>query len=659
MELDEGFLLLGAGASRDGGVPTAQEFVGEIRKHLSKLPSQHREVLLAEFDLVVAKLTETLKEPPGLEPFFEALDDTLDAHYLGREQSTSGIRASRAIERIHYETKRVIQEQCDVRDPERASYLDPLMDVLRWRKGFSIASLNYDSLIELGCARSGLHFFEPEIEGNRGKGNIRLIKVHGSVTWLPTPGAKAIARSANYASSIMRQFSELRSAVLETPLIYPSRRKMPIHAPFMRNSLELQHLLATRKFCIAVGYSFPDLHIRSLLETAIKNNPQFLLYVVGPVSGNPVFRNLVCSMPNLPWTKCLRIVGMTFREFLRAGLMNCLDEAGAFGPQFRVSPDIGLVGGPMIRVLERSVSGMGASSDGSVLYVSDPSSASIVRIDIASKTKAVFAKRLKNPRGLAVATNGDVFVVQNRLLRWPRIPTIGAGTVLKISVDGKRQTLTRLSCREQLGLVRLLLRGTPWAELRDKFNAILSWPTDVAVRASDNRVFTTEARALVEVGETRKPVRVSVPPCAFNLHGVDACDDGGLVGVEQGVGQTFSWGRVERFDLGNPTNQISRSAALEGHMYLMAICYVPDRQEVVVSQTLSWPLGALLVLDYPGLNNVRVLRGFDFPQKLEFIRNRNLLAISSPGGIGLLPTGELDKAILLDTAGRCAPFFLV
>lgn len=656
MDWDDGFLLLGAGASRDGGVPTAQEFLGAIRTHLSGLGAPHAEAALAAFDEIVGQLTKSLGGSPGLEPFFEAIDDCLDAHYRGEPQP-AGLQPSRAVERIHYETKRVIQEQCDVRDPGRASYLDPLMELLRGRRAFPIVSLNYDSLIELACARNGLEFFEPVIPEDPSRGTIKLIKVHGSVTWLPSAKGGGITRSAQYANAIMRRSGELRSAVLEMPLIYPSRKKMPIHAPFMRNSLELQNLFATKKFCVSVGYSFPDLHVRSWLEAAIQANPEFVLFVVGPTNGNPVFRNLVANLPNIRWTRCLRIVGRKFGEALKDGFESHLDNAPTFNSGMALRSEKGMVRARTRKIADGTMSGIGASPDGEVLYASDPAKSRVVRIDLESGAEAVFADRLKSPRGIAVTDAGDVLVIQNRLLRWSRIPTTGAGTVLRISRSGKRRDLTRFDFRSVLEIVRLLAKGTPWAELRDKFTSVQSWPTDVAVRRADGRIFATEARALVEVSADETPQRICIPPLAFNLHGLDGADDGALVGVEQGVGQTFSWGRVERFEPGS-VMRVNSCLALEGQTRLMAICYIRGRNKVVVSQMLSWPLGALIMLDYPALDNARILRGFDFPQKLEFIPRRELLAIGTPNGVELLPMSGLNDAIPLEEGGLRMSFFL-
>lgn len=648
MNLRDSFFLLGAGASRDAGVPTAVEFVGRIRNHLTGLPSPTREAVLEEFDRVVEILAKSLGTRPGLEPFFEAIDDCLDAHYLN-VRCSNGLLATRALERIHYETKRVIQEQCDVREQGRVRYLDALLPRLKALAPFPIVSLNYDNVIEAACNRNGLSFGETVLGERTSDRDIDLIKVHGSVTWLPQKNGSGLERSNQYGSAIMRQFGELRSAVLETPLIYPSRRKMPMHEPFMQNALRLQSLLRERKICLAIGYSFPDLHVRSWLARTIEENPHFLLYIVGPIENNPAIANLSTNMPTIPWTQRLRVVNMRFADAIHAGFEDCLAKAERFGPDsLRTSCDTAR------EFKRRSIyhgraSGVGASPDGRTLYVSDPVEKRLLKIDLDTGSVSVVATRLKDPRGIAVAADGRVFVVQNRLLRTTFLPTTGLGSVLEISPSRRRRSLTRFRLRDLLPLTKLLKRGTRWSELRGSLRWTLSWPTDVAWRAQDDAVFVTEARALVRVGHNSEPKRVCEPELAFNLHGLDVAPDGSLVGVEQGIGQVFSWGRVERFEFTEVGVRASRSNAAEGLARLMALCFVPSRRQIVVSQTLSWPIGALLTFDYPSMDNVRILRGLDFPQKVEYIPHRELLAVSTLDGIELISTAELDRAIPLNS----------
>jgi hypothetical protein len=161
----------------------------------------------------------------------------------------------------------------------------------------------------------------------------------------------------------------------------------------------------------------------------------------------------------------------------------------------------------------------------------------------------------------------------------------------------------------------------------------------------DGTVYVTEARALTRIRtKGAMPEQVSKPELVFNLHGLDVAADGALVGVEEGVAQDSGWGRVLRFDLGPNGVHDTRSAGIDGQPRLMAIAFVGSVGKVVVTQSLTWPHGRIIVLDYPDLDNPRFIAGFDLPGKIEYIPRRELLAVATRGGIELLPVSELVRA---------------
>jgi len=649
--LANAFLLLGAGASADAQVPTAYQFVGKIRDYLATLPSETSGPLLSEFDNIVETIKLSSGNEPGLEPFYEAIDDCLDAHFTG-SQPPNGLIASRAIERIHYETKRVIQQQCDVRQIGRVAYLSPLLEHLRKFRPFPIVSFNYDSVVEAACSALGLTYAEAVLGEDIARCDIELVKVHGSVTWLPDKKGRALHRNSEYGSAIMRQRGELRSPTLEMPMIYPSRRKMPIHEPFMRNALRLQKLLQTKETCIAVGYSFPDAHVRAWLADAIGIRPDLAICLIGP---NPEVRavdNLTSNLPTVAWTKCLRLVRKRFGDVIAEGFQANLDRAESYGARTLV-PGAGKCVRHTSTVYSTvRASGIGAAPDGSALYVSENArTGRLLRIDLETNKQSVFATNLKNPRGVAVKANGCVLVVQNRLFRSKWIPSTGAGAVVEISADGRhRKVVNRPRYREMLDLAIKLRGGTPWSDLRDKLQAVLSWPTDIAC-GKDGTIFVTEARALVRIdAAARLPQCICRPELAFNLHGIDVASDGAVVGVEQGVGQAFGWGRVLRFEISQGGCLCSTSTTAEGRSRLMGICFVPPLNKVIVTQALTWPYGGLLALDYPTLNNPKFVGGFDFPQKVEYVPKRELLAIGTLRGLEIVAISKLERQIAVAVA---------
>lgn len=635
--LTSGFLLLGAGASRDAGVPTARGFLEFIRRDLEGYPAAEREPLLDAFDAVHAAMSKEHGERSGLEPFYETMDDCMDAHFLG-QTCTGELKPSRALERLLYETKRLIQRHCDIRDADRAKYLGNLLRQLNSQRPYPIASFNYDTVVETACKAAGLRFAESVLGEDPSGAAIELVKVHGSISWLPAKGG-GLVRNSLYGVSTLNRLGDLRSATLETPLIYPSRRKMPIHDPFMRNALRLQELLADkrRRACIAVGYSFPDQHVRAWLYEAFKARQDLKLYVVDPTP-DAALDNLTRNLPTIDWAERLLVVRKGFKDAVEAGFEDQLSKAQPIYEAMSAAP----------RRLyplcyEGRVSGLGAAPDGRSLYVADGDREIVVKVDAQTLKRTPFASKLKEPRGVSVTADQRVRVVQNRLLRrrWPG--TRGAGSVVEFNRNGDRaRQVTRPRLLELLPVVRSLLKGGPTANMWSAVPSVLRWPTDLA-SADDGSFYVTEARALKRIGESGTHV-VAKPELAFNLHGVDLIDERSLVAVELGVGQEFCWGGVLRFDIEGEETQVVRSEAAEGMSRLTAICVVRSRDQVAVTRMLSWPHGALLVLDLPNLDRPRLLEGFDFPEKVAYLPGEDALAVSVRGGVVLVPAADLDEA---------------
>lgn len=651
MDLADSFFLLGAGASARAGVPLAFGFVDAIREHLDGLESPTREALLAEFEAIRTTLESHSRGRVGLEPFFEAIDDRLEAHALG-DASPNPLRASRALERIHYETRRVIQNKCDVRDKRICGYWVPLLSLLhRFAKPYPIVTFNYDNVVENACDLAGFTYGEEVLEKESPtaqKGDFELVKVHGSVTWLPAEKAGTLKRSPGHGTAIMTQYGELRSATIETPLIYPSRRKMPLQKPFMRNALRLQELLQKKGTCIVIGYSFPDLHVRTWIADALKANTKLRIYLIAPIAGNTALDNLVRRMPTEPWTQRLFVLGQKLED-IADDFEKWIATAVRFGPEYLEADGISRPSTHRIPVIGR-ISGLGAAPDGKSLLLAEGDGASrLLRLDLDTEELHVLASGLRNPRGIACTNDGRVLVVQNSFTDIPRVPSIGAGTIIEIAPDGRKRNLTKLRFAEVKDVIAKLVRGESWSQLRKSVRFLLNWPTDVAWRESDGAIFATEARALVRVRRNAVPERLSERALMFNLHGLDVADDGAIVGVEQGIGQAFSWGRVERFSLESDGLHVTDCAVLEGRTRLMALCYAPPTRSIVITQTLAWPLGALVFVNYPEMDDVRILRGFDMPQKIEFVPVREQLAVSTPDGLLLLSLeAAFDAAVQMD-----------
>ena len=570
------------------------------------------------------------------------MDGRFDPH-----STWSTFPASRALERIVYEIKRVIQRECVVRDSQCVEWIVPLLSRLRALAPYPIVSLNYDNVIELGCERAKVRFNERVLGEPTDGCAIELVKLHGSVTWAPARAA-SLTRTRQPSSAIVRRLGEMRSPILETPLIYPSRRKMPIYNPFIRNALRFQELLADRRYttCIVVGYRFPDAHVRSWLAEALRARPELRVCLVSPHPENngEALDNLTKNLPAVPWTERLHLIKMKFADTITYGFERALREATPYGPGIGYREDPGR-SGTAAYCYTGTTSGLGASRDGETLFLANPATRRIMKVNLNTNRCAAFTRPCKDPRGIAVAADGRVLVVENALIRLGPITVHGVGTVRAFRPDGRRgPTLTPLRVRDLIKAALRIMKGTATTSIWSDIPSVLRWPTDV-VTLADGTIYATEARALTKIpAKGGMPQQVCAPELVFNLHGLDVASDGALVGVEEGVAQDTGWGRVLRFERGPHGVRDTRSAAVDGQPRLMAIAFVTSIGKVVVTQSLTWPHGRIIVLDYPALDDARFVAGFDLPGKIEYIPRRELLAVATRGRVQLVPVSELQRA---------------
>ncbi|HTD37303.1 MAG TPA: SIR2 family protein, partial [Candidatus Limnocylindrales bacterium] len=618
------FMLLGAGASVDAGVPPANyRFVDRIAEHLRGLREPSGEAAVAELEAIRVFVRGRTGQDPGLEPVYECVDESLDARF---QRIEGAYPASRAVERIEYETRRVIQTVCSITDPARVEWLLPLFRRLRRFSPYPIVSLNYDNVVERICARAGLRLAESVVGEDTARCDIELVKLHGSVTWMPGPGSRMerIGRGAD----VVRRLGAVRSPILETPMVYPSRRKMPLYEPFMRNAARFQQLLADRRYrqVIVVGYRFPDSHVRRWLETALRARPDLRVCLIGPDPELPdeALDNLTRNLPSIPWTERLTIVKAKFRQAI-GDSPRCFERAVAngqpFGPRVAYGTAPATNRTPLICYTGRA-NGIAASVDGASLFITEPGGTSLRHVHLDTGRISTVCSGLHDPRGIAAARDGTVLVVQNAAL--PRFPR-GFGNVVAVGRNGSRRALNGPAIGDVFTILRALRAGKRGDALWSELASILRWPTEVVV-LPDGSVFVTEARALTELRRGRRPDRICEPELVFNLHGLDAAATDALVAVEEGVARDSAWGRVESFVLGTKVT-VKRSTALEGLPRMMGVCFVPPRQIVVVTQCLTWPHGRLIAVDYPSLENARFVAGFDLPQKIAYVPARDQLAV--------------------------------
>lgn len=288
-------LLLGAGASKEFGVPVMDSFLGELQDEIEKTVAGgfavRRSMAVAEaVDLEeVMYLLETLasmeREDPAAVPFLK----TVQTKYRKNLRGLPGIsavkkQANRTLERL----REHIFETCVKydRNAARAVY-EPLLESLYslcQPERIYIATTNYDRIIEDMWERgedgphegdpvldlqTGFHrpsYGTPQLDTDRGYTQlgededcaIHLVKLHGSIGWRQyDPGTVEDTRAREYAEG-------------DTVLAYPVRLDKSNTPPFADLFDEFDKALVDSNFIMIVGSSLRDVGIVKRLAEALR-----------------------------------------------------------------------------------------------------------------------------------------------------------------------------------------------------------------------------------------------------------------------------------------------------------------------------------------------------------------------------------------------------
>jgi hypothetical protein len=123
----------------------------------------------------------------------------------------------------------------------------------------------------------------------------------------------------------------------------------------------------------------------------------------------------------------------------------------------------------------------------------------------------------------------------------------------------------------------------------------------------------------------------------MNLHAIDFATDALVLGLELGVAQSNSWGRIIEFDL--QTFSPSTHVYDLGLPRLFDLCVLPNKK-VLVSQHFPAPAGTILVYDYPPTTRQKKLSGFHFPNKLLFHPSWPFVICADRVGLHRVPLAE-------------------
>ena len=152
-------------------------------------------------------------------------------------------------------------------DASQTGYLAPLRGFIDAYRPLHAYSANYDTAIEVFCAEHKLKFrdgfdesWNPEVFEDEGA-DLRLFKLHGSVTWYRSNRGRFLKIPVLVQGSSVDLVTKERDEAL---MLYPAQ-KFEYVEPLFELLLQAKRRLATCGVLIVVGYSFRDDHIRRLL----------------------------------------------------------------------------------------------------------------------------------------------------------------------------------------------------------------------------------------------------------------------------------------------------------------------------------------------------------------------------------------------------------
>ncbi len=341
--------LLGAGASKPAGLPTASELTARTLDSLKlKHPARgdmrnlalnyavsvlmHSNVKqgssatdLPNIELLVSAIEllserETLEISPFVyqwDPFIADLESRRNPPSFleaivnnGKTRDWQEIRGGPAptkFEWFHRLLVDLVQMLAtELKTPAQAdlSYLTPILEQAREQK-LTIASLNYDLVIEdacrnlgIGCSQ-GVQNWAQDWALTWSNVGVRLLKLHGSIDWgrsVPTDDSKQ-----QVIPEVVLSLDQDDQDFLPF-VIYGQREKLRPQGPFLDLRNEFVSSLRAATYLIVIGYSFGDDHVNTIITRWINTSSDHRMIIIDP--NFPVFHALMEDdfRKNLIWS---------------------------------------------------------------------------------------------------------------------------------------------------------------------------------------------------------------------------------------------------------------------------------------------------------------------------------------------------------------------
>ena len=290
-------LLLGAGASRDAGLPLMADLARTVVEDLNREPEEPPWLRALNFvyGQMVGHQSERGENPlnaVSIERLISALrllqnkDDHEAAPFVAswkpgaagfQQTGTLGALAHGDLE-AHDSLVEAEQQVIDalvaaLDQPLSVDYLEPIAQLAREQQnGLNVITLNYDRTVEQMSAESGiactsvLSAWWPghPIDLPTLTGHINLIKLHGSLDWTPAHRSSLVDPFEVVVEPSPRWGISSQKAVRPW-IVVGDRDKLGSGGPILALMRAAEEALARANHLVVVGYSFRDPHVNRMI----------------------------------------------------------------------------------------------------------------------------------------------------------------------------------------------------------------------------------------------------------------------------------------------------------------------------------------------------------------------------------------------------------
>lgn len=305
MALVNPVLFLGAGASKQFGLPTLKDLTREIIKKFPRYSDDLKKIQATlrqyHFNDNIEGILSVLKAWTKPKIAFKQSDPFITQ--VIKFKLLRDLHVVRKYKRWVNNIENYIHKRCKVEDLATihriCDFYDEFWDALIRKYNLTncsttncpyidVFTTNYDNVIEEYCYERGVELCTGyrEFAGGRlsfypdsfsdADNQVRLYKLHGSVDLFKLESGDIVR--LNSLPNMNTRIHGRR--IIERMLIYPVSSKHYFLEPYLEFLTLLKRKLVETKDCIVVGYSFGDKSIKSIFSDAAKKNKQLRIILV-------------------------------------------------------------------------------------------------------------------------------------------------------------------------------------------------------------------------------------------------------------------------------------------------------------------------------------------------------------------------------------------